>query len=156
MRLNNKQIIILLIVIVLASLGLRIHQTFFTPEPEIINTLLIKDQLIKIELAGTPAKQILGLSNRANLAQDSGMLFIFNDLVVRNFWMKDMLIPIDIIWINNDKVVGIEKNASIPTATNTPIFRSSEAVNLVLEVNAGYANKHNIKIGDNIYFNVQK
>lgn len=66
------------------------------------------------------------------------------------FWMKEMHFPLDIIWIDNGKIVGIEKNAPIPTSVNIPTFPSPTQVTNVLEVNAGFSDKNNLKTGDKV------
>lgn len=111
------------------------------------NFVVINDQKIYVEMADTPAKRVQGLSNRKSLPQNHGMLFVFDDYNITNFWMKDMHFPIDIIWIKDDLIIGIQKNIPLqPLKYYTP----SKPINYVLEVNAGYADRHNIKIGDRI------
>jgi uncharacterized membrane protein (UPF0127 family) len=87
------------------------------------------------------------------------MLFIFPNEEKHFFWMKDMLFPIDIIWINNAKeIVYIDENTSIPETNtpdyNLPLFSSPKPVSYVLEVNAGFSEKNNIKIGDKVEINL--
>lgn len=105
---------------------------------------------LQIEVVRTPQAQIIGLSGRSELCQNCGMLFDFPDYRTRNFWMKDMNFPLDIIWIKDDYIVNI--SANVPLFTNGQItsVQSGEAVNKVLEVNANWAENNNVKIGDNI------
>ena len=83
------------------------------------------------------------------------MLFVINNnKVTPTFWMKDMRIAIDIIWIKNSKIIQIDKNVD-PPAPNTPdnklkLYSPKSAVDYVLEVNSGYSDLHNIKVGDAI------
>ena len=103
---------------------------------------------VNVELAETDADRIRGLSKRKSLPIDNGMLFIFNDYASRVFWMKDLEFPLDIIWIYDGQVVGIEK--SLPPAGSNPTvsYISPGPVNMVLEVNGGWADNNDIKIGD--------
>ncbi len=114
----------------------------------------INDTKINVMLADTPAKQMLGLGKRKTLADNQGMLFPYPRKVTPYFWMKDMAFSIDIIWISDTKIVGIEKNVDPPTI-NTPDseltrYAPQEPINFVLEVNSGFSDKNNIKIGDEI------
>ncbi len=116
--------------------------------------VIISNNRIKIETAATFEQQTKGLSNRTSLPINAGMLFIYPDYQLRSFWMKEMKFSIDIIWIANKKVVGIEKNVPLPQTVPIPTYRSPQPVNYALEVNAGYADKHNVKPGDLVIFNI--
>ena len=106
---------------------------------------------IQVEIADTPTKRELGLSGRALLNSNTGMLFIFENPGSYFFWMKDMRFPIDIVWINVDReVVGIDSNISPDTYPKT--FNSSEKVQFVLELNAGDASKFGIATGTTLKF----
>ncbi|MEI6887140.1 MAG: DUF192 domain-containing protein [bacterium] len=102
-----------------------------------------------IELADTSAKKEVGLMNRDSLDSKSGMLFVFNFEQPLSFWMKNTLIPLDIIFMDkNKKVVKIYKNA-------TPIREDLTYVSTgmyVLEINGGLSDKLDIKEGDTILF----
>jgi uncharacterized membrane protein (UPF0127 family) len=112
-----------------------------------------------IEIATTTVEQTRGLSYRTSLGKNAGMLFIFNNPSVQNFWMIGMNFPLDMIWIGDDgsgvnKVLGCAQDGPAPapgTATwNLPIYSSPDGVNKVLEVNAGSVAKYNIKVGDEV------
>ena len=106
---------------------------------------------IKVELAQTKAEQELGLSGRALLPEDEGLLFVFENSAEHLFWMKDMKFAIDIIWINaEEKVVYIKRSA---TPDSYPeVFKPTENAKYVLEVSAGFADKNNLKEGDSVLF----
>ena len=81
------------------------------------------------------------------------MLFVFSDKQERIFVMRNMYFPLDIIWIDGDKIVNISKNL-LPKGPRPEVFYHSDApVDYVLEVNAGLADKFNFKIGDKVNFN---
>jgi len=113
-------------------------------------TVLINDVKIQVAVAYTLTEQVRGLGGRKSLAENQGMLFVYNDYQQRNFWMKDMLFPIDIIWIKDNTIVGIVSNAKVTTNENLIHYASPTPVNYVLEINAGAATKNNFKIGDKI------
>jgi len=106
---------------------------------------------IPVELAIDSASQQKGLSGRPSLDSQSGMLFIFNKPGIYTFWMPDMNFTIDIIWINDNKVVDINANVSNNFDPENPSFYEPVApAQYVLEVNAGFAKTENIKIGDTV------
>lgn len=101
--------------------------------------------------ATTPEDREQGLSRTAYLAQHDGMLFEFPYENQWNFWMKDMIIPIDIIWIDkNMRVIYIEKNLSPNTFPQS--FGPTTNSLYVLEVASGVSEKTNLKVGDKIIF----
>ena len=82
------------------------------------------------------------------------MIFVFSKPDKYRFWMPDMHFPIDIIWTNNGKIVGITENASNEFNPANPIFYTPQKpAQYVLEVNAGFSEKNNINIGDKIILN---
>lgn len=123
------------------------------PEVKKVN-VIIGEIVIPSEIADTDQSRELGLSYRKQLEAGSGMLFSFNSLVKPVFWMKDMLFPLDIIWIKEDKIVDIHKNVPIPKPGEDlyqlPKYSPRQAVNFVLEVNAGFTNQNGIKVGDSV------
>ncbi len=112
------------------------------------NQLRVGSKTISVEMAQTSSELRQGLSDRESLEQSSGMYFILGKRDFTTFWMKDMHFPLDIIWIDGDKIVGIVKNAPVPTTGNIPTFPSPEKVTNVLEVNAGFTQTNNITVGD--------
>lgn len=94
-----------------------------------------------IEVADTPEKRVQGLSGRTEVPDDYGMLFIF-DVEGRNgFWMKDMQVPIDIIWISTEGTIVHIEHALSPD-TYPQIFTPQYPARYVLETRAGYARAH--------------
>ncbi len=115
--------------------------------------VIINDKIIEVEIAGTAETHYRGLSNRKNLCENCGMLFVFPDKKERTFVMRNMNFPLDIIWIDDDKIVKIDKN--LPPEGKNPAnnYNSGAPVNYVLEVNGGFADKNNIKTGNKITLN---
>ena len=106
-----------------------------------------KNGQITVELAQTPASQQQGLSGRASLGVNQGMLFIFDQDGQRQFWMKEMNFPLDIIWLNKEgQILGIA--TAVATSTYPAPILSPGPIRQVLEVNAGYAQKYGLTIGD--------
>ncbi len=112
--------------------------------------VVIGSKPIRVMVADSLEKQLQGLSDRSGLCPDCGMLFVFPQAQTRNFWMKDMRFPLDIIWISGSTIVKIDKR--LPPEGDAPvnIYGSDAPVNYVLEVNGGYCDAFNIKVGDEI------
>lgn len=115
----------------------------------------IDEKTITVEIANTEALREKGLSGRTFLASDSGMLFVFDGLnQTHQFWMKGMLIPLDIIWISGGKIVSINKNVSPPPSgtldNQLTVYTARGPVDYVLEVAADYSDKNNFKLGDSV------
>ncbi|MFK7840427.1 MAG: DUF192 domain-containing protein, partial [Bdellovibrionales bacterium] len=101
-----------------------------------------------IELALTPEQQAKGLMFRAEIPNDYGMLFVFNEEAPRSFWMKNTLIPLDIIFVKrNGEILHIHENA-VPLDL-TPI-RSDGNAYAVLEINGGLSKTLGLNSGDKI------
>ncbi len=120
------------------------------------STAVINGNTFNLEIADTEGARELGLGGRSSLPQNSGMLFVFDVPNKYEFWMKDMQFPLDMIWLDpNLKIVHIEKNISPSTYPDTT-FKSDEDALYVLEVNAGFADKNNLKVGDAVEVNLKK
>lgn len=125
----------------------------FKKEGELTFTDSVGNQIIKIdiEIADNDYERQLGLMNRKSMEEMQGMLFIFPEERIQSFWMLNTLFSLDILFINSQKeIVTIHKN-TIPLSTKES-YRSTEPAIYVLEVNAGFCDKHNIKLGDKIYW----
>jgi hypothetical protein len=111
----------------------------------------IGDALVRAEVVITPERMRRGLSGQKALGANEGMLFVYPQPGTYSFWMKDMLFPIDIIWIRDNTVVAIDKDVPVPAAGQEPkLYAPPVPINRVLEVNAGFAKKHHIKAGNSV------
>lgn len=128
-------------------LGNDTKESAFSPNPvfsEELKTILVGDTALLVAVADSTDERTQGLSGTTALPLGTGLFFVFESDNRPGFWMKDMLFPIDIIWISREgKVVGIEENVS--PSTYPTVFRPSEAVRYVLEVPAGFSAKNNIE-----------
>ncbi len=115
-------------------------------------TIIIGGDTIFVTIADTQALREQGLSGHPGLRQNEGMLFIFEQSGQYPFWMKDMLFPLDIIWISADwKIAHIEANLSPETYPEA--FFPKALAQYVLEVPAGFSTQHNLSVGMPILFN---
>ena len=111
--------------------------------------LTINNITIAIEIKNTPEERQQGLSNREKLPENQGVLFIFNQPAQHSFWMKNMLFDLDFIWIKDNKVVDLTENVPAPKNNQPPVsIKPKSPVDKVLEINAGFIKKHNLKIND--------
>ena len=109
---------------------------------------------IPVEVADTLKKRSLGLGNRPSLKKGWGMLFVFEERKPHRFWMKDMQFPLDIIWLDNHRIVHINHNAKPASFKDEPeVMTSPVPVNFVLEIAAGRAAKLRLKKGQQMKFN---
>ncbi|HEX7018322.1 MAG TPA: prolipoprotein diacylglyceryl transferase family protein [Patescibacteria group bacterium] len=113
--------------------------------------ILIGSRKINVEVVNTPASITQGLSGRSEIGSE-GMLFLFGEKRVPQFWMKDMQFDLDLVWISDNTIVGITENVPHPTPgtqlVNLPHYRPPEAVDAVLEIPAGMAQAWGLKPGD--------
>ena len=115
-------------------------------EPRVVLHAASGDVPVTVEVATTPAQQSMGLMYRKELGADAGMLFVFPTAVEHPFWMKNTVLPLDMIFLDDDrKIVGIVKDAVPFTTTERTVGAPSR---YVLEVNAGFSAKHELKTGD--------
>lgn len=95
----------------------------------------IAGETIMLDVVQTSSERARGLGGRAELCAQCGMWFIFDDVAQHSFWMKDMQFDIDIIWINDTRVVHSEEN--VPYATPEKTYGPTAPVSHVLELPAG-------------------
>jgi len=107
------------------------------------------DKDIAVEIADTPAEREVGLMHRKSLAGDSGMFFVFDEADTRNFWMKNTLIPLDMIFFGADyKVLNVAKRVPPCEADPCAVYSSMGPSRYVLEVNGGLSDEIGLKEGD--------
>lgn len=95
--------------------------------------------IVSLEVADTEEEKVRGLMGRQNLPEKRGMVFLFKPERKVTFWMKDTLIPLDMIFINKGKIVKIIKNTVINQTTI--LYPSDTEVSEVIEVNGGFTDK---------------
>lgn len=110
-----------------------------------------------VDLAVKPEERQQGLSGRESLAPDEGMLFVFEEEKPLHFWMKEMLFPLDIIWIDAQcRMVGVAADVPTPPpnagSDEIPRAQSPSPARYVLEVNAGEAERIGLQAGDPVEF----
>lgn len=108
---------------------------------------------LRLDYATTSVAQERGLGGRAYVPEDYGMLFVFDTSDYYGIWMKDMLVPIDIFWLDdNGHVVSMALDVS--TSTYPDIFRPSARARYVLETAAGFGRRHDVATGTPLILDV--
>lgn len=106
------------------------------------------DECVRVEIAQTRSELRRGLMYRQYMPERHGMLFIFPHLDRHPFWMKNTIIPLDIIWMDDHAVVvWVQPNARPCVVDPCPLYRPPANAKYVLELNAGMASKLDIKRG---------
>ena len=113
------------------------------------SSVCVREACVHVELARTLEELQRGLQGKEGLAENEGMLFIFDSDDFQRFWMKDMKFSIDMIWLDNQKhIVTMAPSRLACVQEPCTIYSPSEKARYVLEVPAGFALKHQLKQGD--------
>jgi uncharacterized membrane protein (UPF0127 family) len=119
---------------------------------ERLGEIVLPDETrVRVQIADTEPRRQRGLMRRKSLGEHEGMIFVFAAPGYYPFWMKDTLIPLDIIWLQQDgRIVSIAADVPPCRADPCPEYPPAAGTTAVyvLEVNAGFAKKHALKVGD--------
>lgn len=127
--------------------------------PAAVPVVEIGDNKVKLEVAQTREQIERGLMYRSSMPEDSGMVFLFNPPRPVRFWMYHCLMSLDMIFIKDGKIVKIANNVP-PCKSQNPeecaLYPDGGEIlaSEVVEVNAGYCKRHNIKEGDAVKFSM--
>lgn len=112
---------------------------------------IIAGQEIQMEVAQTPQQQAIGLMYRKSLAANRGMLFPFNPPQPVNFWMKNTLIPLDMVFLRNGVVQDIARNVPPCTSDPCPTYGpKTTVIDQVIELRGGRSTELGLKVGDRV------
>jgi len=144
------------IIIVTIAIGFVYRLLSKNPTNNSTINLNIKNEKFNLEVAQTLTQKSRGLSNRSSLCSNCGMIFVYQKEGTYPFWMKDTLIPLDIIWISSRGVV-----TDIVTANpqpNTPItkltlYQNTKPAQYIIELNADRCREIELQVGDQIWTN---
>ncbi len=112
--------------------------------------------MVKAKIADTVSKRDKGLMQVKTLGNLQGMLFIFEKPGFHRIWMKDMQIPLDILWIDDTlKIVHLEQAVTPCSASQNPCpsYTSVDSAKYVLELNSGWTQRSTVKVGDSVEIN---
>ncbi len=156
----RKTIFLLIFFAVIITTGLFWQKLSHKPSGQYNTKIQVADKALFVEVVKTKAAMAQGLSGRETMQENQGMLFDYgeNASLTPGFWMPNMKFNIDIIWIKNKRIIGITKNIPAPVGNfkqdirHLNMYHPPSGVNMVLEVNAGWSDKNDIKIGNEIIF----
>ncbi len=152
-----KKISIFLAVCVIIAASFFAYQKMKTPDQcstGHMATLQTPNQILTVSIAQTASEQAKGLGGCPALDRYKGMYFPFSTPSPQTFWMKNMIMPIDIVWISGGNVVGIESRVPfLPSGTNDallPLYHSPQNVDAVLEIGSGMADSYGLVQGAHV------
>ena len=119
------------------------------PQPKTV--VRVGDATVRVDVADDEASRRRGLSGRESLGPNDGMLFVLpNDMP--SFWMKGMRFPLDIVWIDGNRVVDVSARVPAPEGPGAglPTYSPDRPADRALEVNAGWAARHGVEPGDTV------
>ena len=156
----HKIFIFIILVILIGCLFFIFAEKLFSPVYQgSKNQICFKANCFFVEVAKTESEKEQGLMFRTKLDPDKGMLFIFDNEGEYSFWMKNTLIPLDIIWMDkNYKIVFISKNiqpclsSEAGRQNDCPFVSSGVNAKYVFEINGGTAEKIGLKVSDQAEF----
>jgi uncharacterized protein len=146
---------LLFVAIFLAALTITVLVVFL--KGKVYANVSVGGYVVRAEVADNWIKQMKGLMGRETLSENEGMLFAFPTEGYHGFWMMNMSIPIDIIFIGNDhKVVDVLKDARPCKLSSGPCttYRPKMKAMYVLEVKANFTERHGILIGSKVDFSL--
>lgn len=149
----NKQRVFILVLIILAFFLISLiffKRTAFAPYTN-NSVAYLKNPAITLDVARTEAARTKGLGGRVQMADNRGMLFIFDTEDTQCFWMKDMHFPLDIIWLDKNKKIQYIQEAAMPNSYPRQFCPSVPAM-YVIEVNAGTVKENGLKVGKDLEF----
>ena len=139
----------LIVISLVAILLVILFFNFYKPEYQTVK-VKVGNYTVTADLADTIPKKIKGLMGRKSLPENRGMLFIFGDNSKPSFWMMNMSIPIDMIWIGSDgKVTHTVKDAQ-PCLVNCKLYSPDKESKYVLEVASNFTERHDVKMGTKV------
>lgn len=149
---NNKYIVLAAVMLLFVVL--------YDPKPQEINDnkipVVLNGTTIKAEVAENTAEIRKGLMYRNELPKNEGMLFVLSFEGKHSFWMKNTLIPLDMVWINSQKeVVHIDHSAPPCRRDPCPGYRTPYPAKYVLELNGGWSIENGLNLGDQVSFSLQ-
>lgn len=142
------------IIIIIGAVGIAVFTAYVRETQPLasyeVKQLFIGGTSLRAYVADTEEKRTQGLMGVSELAADSGMLFIFPDTSPRKFWNKNTLLDLGLIWIADERVIGISKLPAITQSGNIITVSSPGAISDVVEVPVGWVDTHEIEVGDRV------
>jgi len=140
--------VLVLMMGMVACSGSRVNGQWASPRGEVI---FPDKTVVRVEIADTEEKRQRGLMFREHMAPTDGMIFLFERPGNYPFWMKNTLIPLDMIWLDQKgRIVWIAHSVPPCKADPCPSFDHEGLASYVVEVVSGFAKEHKLKVGDTL------
>lgn len=150
------------VLIAATDMDVRDSSPSLNPSSNLTEVSFLEEDLEKsrllVEVANTDKKRRRGLMFREELGANRGMLFTWDETDNRSFWMKNTLIPLDIIFIGEDgRIINIEEAYPQPRADDSDLrrYRSEEPAKYVIEANLNYTDRNEIQENDTVSFSLK-
>ena len=128
-------------------------ETEETTDPKVTVVTGQGSHTVTVEIADDPTERATGLMNRLELAEDTGMLFIWDADSSDSFWMKNTYISLDMLFIDvNGMIVFVKEDA---TPLSTELITPTQSYRYVLEVNAGFTDSTGVAVGNSVAFDLE-
>jgi hypothetical protein len=151
MNTNKKILFSLLSSIILIIIALIVRAVWINyREEREPHTVRVGDSTFDVNIADSPFRRMRGLAGLEALPEDEGLLMLFGEKDTPTIWPKNLKFPIDIVWIDDSTVVGVEKNAIAESnfvLDGIKLYIPGQPINKVLQINAGLADKLGIGPG---------
>ncbi len=124
-----------------------------TPQGQVLPisaTIDIRGNRIELEVAETPDQRATGFMFRAQIPDNRGMLFPFAPPRPVQFWMRNVQLPLDMVFLRQGEVVAVAADVPPCTATPCPTYGPSEEIDQVIELRGGRAAEIGLQVGDRI------
>jgi uncharacterized protein len=157
MHVKSKWPLVITIACLIAGLSLFVftHSNKVQLKDHQFIDIKIKEKILRVEVVRQPESLEKGLGGREEIGSD-GMLFILPATTMPSFWMKDMKLDLDFVWLKNNQVVDVTENALFINPNDSTrqlqIYSPRSPVNMVLELPAGQIKKLEINNGDRLEF----
>lgn len=143
--------LVFLIVMAVLAIGNMIHGSLWAKA-----TIKIGGHEVRVLVANNHKHRLKGWSDKKDMGKYGGMLFVFPDFGQHAMVMRDMHFPLDIIWLDGNKIIDIAPN--LPPEPDVSedqliVYRARAASTLVLELPAGFKDQYGLKIGDTVEIN---
>lgn len=143
------KIFIILLLTIIFLITLQIHAE---TQPNQAYAIINNTKII-LEVADTEEAKATGLMYRDFLGEKNGLIFLFSPPEKVDFWMKNVKIPLDIVFIYNNKVVKIDSEVPVCKKDPCKIYSSGIEIDYVIELNSGFCKKYGVKINQSVFLN---
>lgn len=146
-RVKNVLFVLLVVFAAIVAVEMQTPEERAAQPPLPTREIAVNGHRVIVEVADDELEQERGLSFRANLDRDRGMLFVYPEAARRRFWMYGMRFPLDLVFLNGSRVVYVARDVPASNGGLPAIVWPTVEADAVLEVNAGVAKELGLEVG---------